>query len=259
MASKEKQTIVVDRVHSKREGPGEQPSETRGRHVSAAINCLARCRRKSLITIVALIVSIAVLIAVVFVGKHLTQSHDHNELREEVRNDGQDPNKEVDCINTNGSYNRTCKGDYVRPFQPCRDMNASLARTNTSRNCTVDPCVNYKVLSNADRRSSYVTVFNEMSCDSGFWGWYRFVGAAGTRMPDKCIRRHRCNTVLSGWLNDDHPSVEDGEISRRVCFSQLPYGCCRFILDISVINCGSYYIYRFVTPPKCPGRYCSTD
>ena len=55
---------------------------------------------------------------------------------EEVRNDGQDPNKEVDCINTNGSYNRTCKGDYVRPFQPCRDMNASLARTNTSRNCT---------------------------------------------------------------------------------------------------------------------------
>lgn len=128
-----------------------------------------------------------------------------------------------------------------------------------SFNLVVDPCVNYKVLSNADRRSSYVTVFNEMSCDSGFWGWYRFVGAAGTRMPDKCIRRHRCNTVLSGWLNDDHPSVEDGEISRRVCFSQLPYGCCRFILDISVINCGSYYIYRFVTPPKCPGRYCSTD
>ena len=81
MASKEKQTIVVDRVHSKREGPGEQPSETRGRHVSVAINCLARCRRKSLITIVAIIVSIAVLIGVVFVGKHLTQSHDHNELR----------------------------------------------------------------------------------------------------------------------------------------------------------------------------------
>ena len=28
MESKEKQTIVVDRVHSKRESPGEQPSET---------------------------------------------------------------------------------------------------------------------------------------------------------------------------------------------------------------------------------------
>ena len=47
MASKEKQTIVVDRVHSKRESLGEQPSETRGRHVSAAIHCLSRCCGKS--------------------------------------------------------------------------------------------------------------------------------------------------------------------------------------------------------------------
>ena len=72
MASKEKQIIVVDHVHSKREGPEEQPSETKDRHVAAAIYCLKRCRRKSLVTIVAIIVSIAVLIAVVFVRKHLT-------------------------------------------------------------------------------------------------------------------------------------------------------------------------------------------
>ncbi|PFX15590.1 uromodulin-like [Stylophora pistillata] len=262
MASKEKQTISVDQDHSKRDSLEEQPSETRSRHVSAAINCLTRCRRKTLVTVVALIVAISVLIAVVLVGKHLTQTHDHNNVidTEEVSKAGQDIDEdEDDCNNTNGSHNRTCKGEYVRPFQPCKDVNASFAKSNASLNCTVDPCVNYKVLSNADRRSSHITVFNQMSCDVGFWGWYRFVGAAGTRMPDRCIRRNRCNTVLSGWLNDDHPSVEDGEISRTVCFSQHPYGCCRFILEISVINCGSYYVYRFVTPPKCPGRYCSTD
>ena len=72
MASKERQTIVVDHVHSKRENPEEQPSETKGRHVGAGIYCLTRCRRKSLVTVVAIIVSIAVLIAVVFVGKYLT-------------------------------------------------------------------------------------------------------------------------------------------------------------------------------------------
>ena len=72
MASKEKQTIVVDHVHSKREGPEEQPSETKGGHVAAAIYCLTRCRRKSLVTIVTIIVSIAALIAVVVVRKHLT-------------------------------------------------------------------------------------------------------------------------------------------------------------------------------------------
>ena len=52
MASKERHTIVVDHVHSKRESPEEQPSETKGRHVGAAIYCLTRCRRKSLVTVV---------------------------------------------------------------------------------------------------------------------------------------------------------------------------------------------------------------
>ena len=37
MASEEKQAIVVDHVHSKLESPEEQPSETKGRHVAAAI------------------------------------------------------------------------------------------------------------------------------------------------------------------------------------------------------------------------------
>ena len=38
----------------------------------------------------------------------------------------------MDCINTYGSYNRTCKGDYVRPFQPCKDVNVNLTKTNIS-------------------------------------------------------------------------------------------------------------------------------
>ena len=38
----------------------------------------------------------------------------------------------MDCINTYGSYNRTCKGDYVGPFQPCKDVNANLTKTNIS-------------------------------------------------------------------------------------------------------------------------------
>ena len=40
MASKEKEKIVVDHVHSKRDSPEEQPSETKGGHVAAAIYCL---------------------------------------------------------------------------------------------------------------------------------------------------------------------------------------------------------------------------
>ena len=51
---------------------------------------------------------------------------------EEVIDDAQDPFEKVDCINTYGSYNRTFKGDYVRPFQPYKDVNANLTKTNIS-------------------------------------------------------------------------------------------------------------------------------
>ena len=54
---------------------------------------------------------------------------------EEVSNDGQDPCKEEDCNDINGSYSRTCKGDYVRPFQQCKDVKANLTKTNFSLNC----------------------------------------------------------------------------------------------------------------------------
>ena len=62
----------MDHVYSKRESPEEQPSETKDRDVAAVIYCLTRRRRKSLVTVVAIIVSIAVHIAVVFVRKYLT-------------------------------------------------------------------------------------------------------------------------------------------------------------------------------------------
>ena len=56
----------------KRESPEEQPSETKDRHVAAVIYWPTRRRRKSLVTVFAIIVSIAVLIAVVFERKYLT-------------------------------------------------------------------------------------------------------------------------------------------------------------------------------------------
>ena len=51
-------------------------------------------------------------------------------------------------------------------------------------------------------------------------GWYRFVGAAGTKMTD-----------WSGWLGGSHPTVEDGEVPRMVCFSGLPTGCHGLLQD----------------------------
>ena len=90
-------------------------------------------------------------------------------------------------------------------------------------------------------------------------GWYRLVGAAGTKMPTTRVPAFRCGTYWSGWLNAAHPTMEEGEVRRTVCFSDRYTGC-KHITNIFVKNCGSYFIYNLLRPTgSCPLRYCSTD
>ena len=125
-------------------------------------------------------------------------------------------------------------------------------------NFLADPCYNYRNLSEANRQISYVTPQDSELCDNSLpKGWYRFVGAAGTKMPTTRVPAYRCGTVWSGWLDGAHPAVEDGEVSRKVCFSFRSTGCLTSKI-ILVKNCGSFYIYKFIKP-GCSSRYCSTD
>ena len=122
----------------------------------------------------------------------------------------------------------------------------------------VDPCYEYKNLSDLQRKSSYETPEYEELCDRELNGWYRFVGAAGTKMPTTDVAAFRCGTKHSGWLDGTHPTLEHGEVSRRVCFSTQKEAC-SFNNQISVKNCSSYYIYKLGQPLKCDSRYCGTD
>ena len=123
-----------------------------------------------------------------------------------------------------------------------------------------DPCYNYQNLSDANRKSSYLTPTDGPSlCDNLLpKGWYRFVGAAGTEMPTTRVPAHRCGTDWSGWLNGAHPTVEDGEVKRKVCFNRFPANC-KYSMYISVKNCGSYFIYKLQQPTICNLRYCGRD
>ena len=122
-----------------------------------------------------------------------------------------------------------------------------------------DPCYHYKNLSDATRKISYETPIGSELCDDQLHkGWYRFVGAAGTNMPTTRVPAYKCGTDWSGWLNGAHPTVEDGEVKRTVCFSDR-YSGCEFVKGIYVKNCSSYYIYKLVPPPGCWSRFCSTD
>ena len=89
-------------------------------------------------------------------------------------------------------------------------------------------------------------------------GWYRFVGAVGTKMPTTRVPAYRCGADWSGWLDGAHPTVDDDEVSRRVCFSDRSTGC-KSLINILVKNCGSFFIYKLAQPPICSSRYCGTD
>jgi len=119
----------------------------------------------------------------------------------------------------------------------------------------VDGCTNYTVLSEADRAQGNVQPPHN-GLDYIATGWYRFQGAAGDRMPDKCVLVYRCGTENPGWLNGAHPTVAEGVVTRTVC-----HGCytefCYEKKIIKVKNCSDYYVYELHrTPFHSSVRYC---
>ncbi|CAH3020498.1 unnamed protein product [Porites evermanni] len=120
-------------------------------------------------------------------------------------------------------------------------------------------CPNYQNLTNGNRKVTHGS--SPPLCDNSLNGWYRFQGNAGTKMPSSCVAPSKCSTHATGWLNGTHPSVQEGKVTKKVCFS-WGSNCCRWSINIEVLNCGHFFLYHFKgTPPehRCNLRYCGTD
>jgi len=118
----------------------------------------------------------------------------------------------------------------------------------------VDGCTNYTVLSEADRAQGNAESPHNKNDKSLVTSWYRFQGAAGDRMPDKCVLTYRCGTESPVWLNGAHPTVAEGVVTRTVCCNIVYGSCCGYRAIIKVKNCGSYYVHELQRTWYC--RYC---
>ena len=103
--------------------------------------------------------------------------------------------------------------------------------------------------------------------------WYRFVGSAGKKLPESPNPQSMagssnppCGTHATAWMAPPHPSVEDGIVSRKVCFAYGGNSCHTSIgsFDIDVSACrGSngqeFYIYMLFKPRSnwCSAAYCA--
>ena len=119
----------------------------------------------------------------------------------------------------------------------------------------MDGCHNYTVLSEADRAQGYISSNYRRDRSDLVPGWYRFQGAAGDRMADKCILMGHCGTEYPGWLSGAHPTVAEGVVIRRVCFSKDQCSCYRY-KNIRVKNCGAYFVYELRRLYYSYFRYC---
>ena len=55
-------------------------------------------------------------------------------------------------------------------------------------------------------------------------------------MPTTRVPAYRCGTDWFGWLDNTHPTVEEGEVHRKVCFSNRPTGCKYSVDPLSSTN-----------------------
>ena len=96
-----------------------------------------------------------------------------------------------------------------------------------------------------------------MNCDRDYLipSWYRFQGAAGDRIADKCVPDGRCGTPAPGWMRGNHPTVAEGVVTREVCY-HIYKDCCYWSNNISVKNCGGYFVYKLERTRNCFAGYC---
>ncbi|XP_078382666.1 uncharacterized protein LOC144665310 isoform X2 [Oculina patagonica] len=149
------------------------------------------------------------------------------------------------CQNNIGSYNCSCNDGYVG---------------DGLTSCEPEECHNYQSLTSGDRKNTYGGGL--ATCDYSLApGWYRFQGAAGSTMATTCVATGRCGTHAPGWLNGAHPTVEEEQATRQVCFHYYS-NCCVWSINVYVRNCGGYFVYYINrTPPEhnCELRYCGAD
>ncbi len=118
-------------------------------------------------------------------------------------------------------------------------------------------CTEYTWLNESSRNRNFGSGSNINNCDHQLSGWYRFGGGAGIKIATSCVSYHSCGTTTPGWMTAAHPTVDDGKVTRKICFNNG--NCCDFSNHIEVVNCGQYYVYELKHPPACYMRYCGSD
>jgi hypothetical protein len=123
------------------------------------------------------------------------------------------------------------------------------------------PCSSYTVIDDPSRNTDKPGMGG--TCDDGplfntnIGGrWVRFMGIGGTMIPPYSPGTQHCSAYLTGWSNMTLPSTTNTLVNGTVCFDAIVSEC-TFIMDMTVVNCGSFYVYFLPPVQFCNARYCT--
>ena len=71
-----------------------------------------------------------------------------------------------------------------------------------------------------------------------------------------------CSTAVQGYLilnGTKMPETMGQRVSVKACFSRYSNPCRAWIPDITIMNCGSFYIYHLKPIDGCFYAYCTND
>ena len=123
-------------------------------------------------------------------------------------------------------------------------------------------CQSHQLLTSADRSNSCPGFSTQVNSDRNLTqGWYRFSGAAGTKMPERQVPAglYSCGTYGPGWLNGLHPNQPQQTVRATVCY-RWGYTPCQWSSFVWITNCGNFFVYYLYPTPANSFflRYCGS-
>ncbi|XP_058874269.1 uncharacterized protein LOC117967226 [Acipenser ruthenus] len=165
------------------------------------------------------------------------------------------------CVNTIGSFH--CLLDHISKRSSrsvsfsCINQPCPSGQDCITDSCA-DPCQQYKVLDEPWRSTNFpIAPSSDRKCDSGLFGWYRFLVNDSVRMPEKCVPDYSCGSDATLWITGTHPVETDGIVSRTAC-AGWQLNCCHSSITVHIKACpGNYHVYKYQGVPWCYHVYCA--
>ena len=121
-------------------------------------------------------------------------------------------------------------------------------------------CTSYKTINDPTRSVSNQIESKDARCDRGILtskSWVRFTGCGGTAIPNNPPQAYHCGTNAPGWIRGAHPAVAEGVVKRKLCYRFNDSECHYGSYNISIRNCGSFFVYKPPDLIHCYLRLCT--